>query len=341
MLKGRWALPLLCGLGLTRPQPDTNSLAACPASGSIQESGDALGLRDDRAAAKHVAIAFHGQFLHGRTPTKRADAVLPPTWGDKSVAFDSFVATSTQQLEHKPCLVLDGQKLCDALRAKGGFRFAQCELRPYNASFFIRWAFSMGLPWRDAARYSLYPHRVLSDFSTIGRALERISAHERRAGELYDLIAVTRIDVFFYFLKALPPFGLPGSWYDSVVQARVVGRRSAHKPLWEDRFIIGRRDDMLTMGQLTRHFVRNFIRLGNLSYPEAQVYAHFAEDVLKIPRRERKTRRPFEAYLQIEGFRQNKGKFRRWFIVPPPDLPVDEKWRRPAQAVAAGHRATS
>ncbi|KAG8468051.1 hypothetical protein KFE25_007103 [Diacronema lutheri] len=319
-----------------RSRVETRALAdgahVCPAPGGVYSSGSALGLsaRD----VKHVAIAFHGQFLHGRTPTKQASAVLPPAWGDSAaartwpVAFDAFVSTSTQQLEHRPCVAVDGQQLCERLQNKGGFRFAQCELRPYNGTTYIRWAFDMGLPWRDAARFSLYPHRVLSDFHTIACALERVRAHEARAGAQYDLIGVTRMDVFFYFLRALPPFGAPDSWYESVQRARVIGKRSAHKPLWEDRFVLGRRDEMLTMGQLVQKLAHNFVRLGNLSYPEAQLHAHFADDVLRIPGRKRKALRPFEAYMAIEGFKQNKGKFRKFFIEPPADIPIATRWRR-------------
>mmetsp|Transcript_40947 Transcript_40947/g.94826 ORF Transcript_40947/g.94826 Transcript_40947/m.94826 type:complete len:358 (-) Transcript_40947:89-1162(-) len=314
---------------------------SCPAAGCSYAAGSLAGLRD--RAVKSVAVAFHGQFLMGRAPTKRADAILPATWLDASasrtfdVAYDAFITTSTQQREQTPCSLTDGVKLCDALHATGGFRYAACETRPYNGSSYIYWAHAMGLPWRDSARWSLYPHRVLSDFSTIERALQLVKAHEERSGCTYDLIAVTRIDVFFYFLATIPPKGQPlGAWFENVRKARVVGRRSAQKPMWEDRFIIGESAAMMSMRTICINFLKNFVRLGNLSYPEAQVYLHFADVLsLKHGRRGKDNRPPFESYATISGFRQNKNKFKRWFIEPPLDIGVGAKWRREPAAIAA------
>jgi hypothetical protein len=343
---GRWTTSRFLTLGLLvvvalgqnhrqAPQVPATALpvsatGVCPQPLSLSAVGEASGLRD--RSVKHIAVVFHGQFIHGRGPVKPVGAILPNNWTDAEggrtwpVRFDAFLSSSTQSLEHKPCAAVDGPALCKSLNEAGGFSYSVCELRPYNGSAYIHQAHAMGLPWRDAARYSLFPHRVLSDFSTIKRALELMRTAEARGGVNYDLVAITRIDVFFYHLRILPPVAPDLSWYQSVVRARIIGRRKAHKPMWEDRFVIGTHDEMLSMTQLVAGFAGSFQRLGNQSYPEAQLYLHF-QAVLQLPRRGAKTRPPFEAFAQIEGFRQNKKKFARFFIQPPPDIPVAPRFR--------------
>lgn len=336
------------------PKPPRAAGAAprCPPEGGTYSAGDA-GALGARTAVRHVALAFHGQFLHHRSAVKAVTQVLPAQWAaflpakgkvrpahagaagpadvpadaPAPVEFDTFVATSSQHLELKPCDALDGPALCANLHNAGRFRYAECELRPYNGTAQIARAVQLGLPFRDAAKYSLFPHRVLSDYSTIARAMRLLRAHEARAGAQYDLVALSRIDIFFYFVRTVPP-AAPPSWYARVHGARVVGRRRAHKPLWEDRFIIGRRAEMLSLERLADEFTPNFVQLGNQSYPEAQIWLHFKR-VLGLGRHAPTAAPSFEAFLSIEGFRQNKKKFNKYFIEPPAALVPDPRFRRP------------
>jgi hypothetical protein len=238
------------------------------------------------------------------------------------------------------CTALDGEALCHALVGRGGFRYARCELEPYNGSAFIWQAHALGLPWRDAQQYSLYPHRTLSDFATIGRALRSVRAHELASNATYELIACTRVDVFFYFIRAQPMAGPAGSWFEAVARARVVGRRKAHKPMWEDRFVIGLRAEMLSLVDLERNFARVFFKLGAMCYPEVQLLVHFTKLLGLTGRAAVARTTPFETFLTVEGFKQNKKKFARFFVSPPDDLPgVPAKWRKANAPRAASSEA--
>lgn len=170
-------------------------------------------------------------------------------------------------------------------------------------------------------------------------------AHEAAAGNAtYDLVALTRVDVFFYFLKLRPPAAGPaGGWFAAVDRARVVGLRRTSRPMWEDRFVIGRRAEMASLVELERNFARVFFALGAMCYPEVQLLVHFSA-LLGLGRgRAALARAPrFEDFLTVEGFKQNKKKFARFFVAPPDDLPgVPAKWRRRALANASSSRAAA
>jgi hypothetical protein len=287
----------------------------------VGSSGASSGVR-----LKRVAIAFHGQFLSRADFSTTVQQILPPTWAlpggaeggggrQLPVAYDAFVATSTQRSEIASCRPLDGAEICGRLVSVAQFAYAQCDQRPYDPARYMRLAAQAGLPVRDAARYSLYPHRVLSSFSTMTRALRLVSAHARARAPnggagYYDLIALTRLDVFFHNVK-LPTWPAGRSWLTDVAKAGIIGRRKSHKPLWEDRFIMGVPELMASLETLddARVFAVRFGQLGNQSYPEAQIY-HQLTTTGRVPL----AGSYFTGFATIEGFKQNKRKFRRNFI---------------------------
>lgn len=318
-------------------------------TGSASSTGEALA----SAPVRRIAICFHGQFLRRTDFPKTVTQILPAAWdgqplprsaggagspadggagGDahgsssggspaaqpQRITYHAFVATSTQRSEKGACELLDGRDICARLVSQAGFSYAQCDHVPYDPLAYLRLAAKHGLPARDAARYSLYPHRVLSSFSTMARSLGLARDHAVRHGgdgygDYYSLIALTRLDVFFHNVKLLPwPAGR--SWLADVSAAGVVARRKTHKPQWEDRFIIGRPALMRSLESLPdgAAFTRRFKQLGNLAYPEAQILMALME---ARGFRSSNTRGPFfTQFASIEGFKQNKQKFRRNFI---------------------------
>jgi hypothetical protein len=300
------------------------------------ESGVA---RSGGGGARRVAIAFHGQFLKRTDLPLPVSAVLPASWAappaaPRAVAYDAFVATSTQRSELSACEPLDGADLCGRLVAEARFAYALCDHVPYDARTYVRWASELRLPVRDSTKFSLYPHRVLSSFSTMARALRLVREHAEaqdaaaaaaaaglsttsrpaaNGSTYYDLIALARVDVFFHNVK-LRPWPPGRSWLADVAKAGLVARRKAHKPQWEDRFIIGVPAQVRVLEALADRpaFAARFRQLGNQAYPEAQILLVVSRSGLV--RTSQYSGPFFTQFADIEGFRQNKNKFRAHFI---------------------------
>jgi len=134
------------------------------------------------------------------------------------------------------------------------------------------------------------------------------------------VLAITRLDVVFRYVRGVvPPPGAEGeSWWEAVWRAGIVGRRQKRPDAWEDRFIVGRRDLVLSLASLEDRFPASFQRLGNQSWPEKHIAAHLERaGATHTPARAGPF---FEHFVVIRGFRQNKRKYAAGYIqAPAPD----------------------
>ena len=179
-----------------------------------------------RSASTHaVALCFVGQFpRHQRLKRSVLDIFRAPPGGrngfdgtGRELAFDAFIAMSTQEEEFEPQQAVDGRLLCKGLEAGadskgggGGFRRCEAELVPFNASFFAKATAHLG-PMKGA---QLFPLRTASFFSTVSRCARLVRRHafaaavgrtdhsrgarlsaEQAALAYYQTMVVTRFDV--------------------------------------------------------------------------------------------------------------------------------------------------
>jgi len=79
--------------------------------------------------------------------------------------------------------------------SRGAFAHAAVMAAPYDEQARIAHAARLGLPFRDAMRYAQYPHRALSLFETVERAVALARDREAATGLSFDLVIVTRARV--------------------------------------------------------------------------------------------------------------------------------------------------
>lgn len=262
-----------------------------------------------------VGILFTGNFIRRtRGITRPVQAILSSSTGADPgpvLRFEAFVATSTQHSESDACEALDGEELANILVHRGGFARAEVDCEPYDASTFIQRATRAGLPWRDGMRFPQYPHRVLSAFSTWRRAVHMVIRRESEAGITFHVLAVTRIYVLFECIRGIrvAPAAQERhrSWWEAVSNAGAIGRRRLRPDVWEDRFIIGRRDVILSLADLEARFPESFREHGNQSWPERHIAAHFER--LGTLHTSKRAGPFFDEFVQISGFVQNRRKY--------------------------------
>ena len=223
-----------------------------------------------------VAFCFVGQFPRHREMTK------PITQFGQGPTYDAFVATSTQHDEEDPSAVVVGRQVCSHLQTQG---FSRCffDLQPYNATeFFVA---VQGLEPSLSNRLGLYPHRMVSMFSTWSRALDLLASHEE-PGSRYDMIFVTRTDIInlVRFSGRETKLVSKDSWWASAQSHQVVAAKrqcESNKPCMDDRFFFGNRDAMMRFGDLRKKF-RKIYHPVDACWPERILHV-FAEKHIFAP----------------------------------------------------------
>ncbi|KAG8462642.1 hypothetical protein KFE25_004618 [Diacronema lutheri] len=257
-----------------------------------------------------------------------------------AVRFDAFVATSTQHAEFDACAIVRPAAVAAMLAGPGGFDHVDVETLPYDDLAYVGAAARARLPFRDRMKWPLHPHRVLSYFSTYARAVALARGREAVTGRRYDLVVVTRVDIFFRYVRGIyqprPP--APAGWWAAVHAAGLIGRRRKRAVCWEDRLILGRREPVFALERLAGRFADTFRALGEQSWPEKHIALLF-EDVARDAgvNTSARTGPFFDDYVRFFGFHQNKAKYRADYIRITPDvLALAGASARDAAAAAGG-----
>jgi len=186
---------------------------------------------------RQIAVCFVGQFIRHSEVTANIQKLFGPHH------FDAFVATSMQHSELNSSDFVNANAICDNLRHIGGFRSCQSQLEHYNGTEFVSRTLNLGF---QNLNNGLYPHRILSFFSSIQRCMLMVSnsSHWDDVGShsYYSTVVVTRLDVIGGW-TALANGAL--RWnevdrYDLVVSRRTLTKSKRGRV--EDRLFFGQYD---------------------------------------------------------------------------------------------------
>jgi hypothetical protein len=153
------------------------------------------------------------------------------------VNLDAYVATSEQHTENERNDVVSSQAVCDNLQGAGGFRGCFASLVHYNGTDFVSKTRQLGF---QLVSNGLYPHRMLSYFSTVQRCMSMVS-NASSLGEAirnYSTVVVTRLDVISGLRTKAPG---PSWWrhvdrFDLIAERKLGGTTRARL---EDRLFFG------------------------------------------------------------------------------------------------------
>ena len=225
-----------------------------------------------------VAFCFVGQFMRNAIMSMNVQL----KFGSEPYRYDAFVATSDQHDEQRPLDKVNPVALCQSLYSLG-FRACQLDLQPYNATVYhVKVA---GLEGGVTNRLGLYPHRIASFFSTIGRSLDLVLQFEEQESFKYDFIFVTRLDVVnlvrFSGRETKPV--AKKLWWAAARKYKLVAAKlvcEQNMPCFDDRFWFGKRDSIMEFRQVYDRF-RSVYERGWSCWPERMLHVYAESYVLQ------------------------------------------------------------